>query len=123
MAPFSVANSRTIRKKVWGSWKRATETSISVGAGLSSGYFQNDKKNGLGQLTYKAGQKVFKGYWSRNLRHGNGVVIDRETRAEFHGSFKDDKKEGFGLLIEKVRRLTAGRAEQAPHLPPKRAEK
>jgi hypothetical protein len=72
---------------------------------IYTGQWFTGQKNGVGIMTYTAGQKLYKGHWSDGKKNGMGIMSCAESDASnttgsftYQGSFARDEFHGFGKL-------------------------
>jgi len=65
---------------------------------IYSGYFDNGKKSGYGEITNILTEKVInKGEFKNDLKHGKGIEYSLDG-SEYSGSFINNIREGLGIL-------------------------
>ena len=65
------------------------------------GQFRDDKLHGVGQITYKRDQLVFKGIFKYGFASKLGVLTNLVDNSVYIGEIEDLKKNGVGILIDK----------------------
>ncbi len=63
------------------------------------GSFENDKKNGLGKMSWPNGD-VYTGVFRENMRSGKGTLVNLRRSSLFIGEYRNNRKSGVAHAIE-----------------------
>lgn len=62
------------------------------------GNYRNNKKWGIGKITFLTSELTYTGSWKEDLKEGFGHLYDPEQHEDYEGSFSKDMKHGVGKL-------------------------